>query len=47
MTKLEKGEDESNVKRYTITPSGVLLRKGEELGMFKMGSTIAMIFECP
>ena len=35
------------VKRYTITPSGVFLRKGEKVGMFEMGSTVALIFECP
>ena len=23
------------------------MRKGEEMGMFKMGSTIVMLFECP
>eukprot|EP00347_Sterkiella_histriomuscorum_P005657 403355758 len=34
-------------KKYTITPNGVVLRKGEEIGMFEMGSTVAMIFECP
>ena len=35
------------VRKYTITPQGVLLRKGEQIGMFQMGSTIAMIVECP
>jgi phosphatidylserine decarboxylase len=30
-----------------LTPTGVFLRKGEEIGMFEMGSTIVMMFECP
>ena len=49
LTKLESPLDDSGsvLKRFTITPSGVLLRKGEEIGMFEMGSTIALIFECP
>jgi len=37
----------SAVKRFSITPPGVLLRKGEQIGMFEMGSTIALILECP
>ena len=37
----------SAVKRFSITPQGVLLRKGEQIGMFEMGSTIALILECP
>jgi len=32
---------------YSVTPTGVQLHKGEELGMFNMGSTIALIYECP
>jgi hypothetical protein len=49
LSKLESPLDDSGsvLKRFTITPSGVLLRKGEEIGMFEMGSTIALIFECP
>ena len=34
-------------KTYTVTPTGVYLRKGEELGMFEMGSSIVLLFECP
>ena len=30
-----------------MTPTGVFLRKGEELGMFEMGSSIVLLFECP
>ena len=34
-------------KTYTVTPTGVFLRKGEELGLFEMGSSIVLLFECP
>ena len=34
-------------RTYTVTNEGVFLRKGEEMGMFQMGSTIVMLFECP
>ena len=49
LSKLESPVDAtgSAVKRFTITPQGVLLRKGEQIGMFEMGSTIALILECP
>lgn len=49
LTKLETPTDEKDaaLRRYTITPQGVLLRKGETLGWFEMGSTIALVFECP
>jgi hypothetical protein len=49
ISKLESPLDESGqvFRRYTITPQGVLLRKGEQIGMFEMGSTVALIFECP
>mmetsp|Transcript_37568 Transcript_37568/g.49437 ORF Transcript_37568/g.49437 Transcript_37568/m.49437 type:complete len:125 (-) Transcript_37568:43-417(-) len=33
-------------KTFTVTDGGVFLRKGEEIGMFEMGSTIVMLFEC-
>jgi phosphatidylserine decarboxylase len=49
ISKLESPLDStgSAVKRFSITPQGVLLRKGEQIGMFEMGSTIALILECP
>jgi phosphatidylserine decarboxylase len=48
LSKLENpAESESSLKKYTITPSGVLLRKGECIGWFEMGSTVALVFECP
>lgn len=48
LSKLEQPKSsESTFKRFTITPNGVLLRKGECIGMFEMGSTIALILECP
>lgn len=34
-------------KTFTVTQNGVFLRKGEEIGMFEMGSTIVLLFECP
>jgi len=30
-----------------VTSQGIFLRKGEEMGMFQMGSTIVLLFECP
>ncbi|CDW77311.1 phosphatidylserine decarboxylase [Stylonychia lemnae] len=49
LSKLENPDVEelSRVQRYTITNAGVILKKGEEIGMFEMGSTVGMIFECP
>ena len=48
LSKLETSSTESGVQRtYTVTNEGVFLRKGEEMGMFQMGSTIVMLFECP
>lgn len=51
ISKLENPKDPETenrgVKQYTITPSGVLLRKGELMGMFLMGSSIAILAECP
>ena len=48
VSKLEQpGTTYTQNKTYTVTPNGVFLRKGEEVGMFEMGSTIVMLFECP
>lgn len=48
ISKLEQpGSEFQRMKNFTITPNGVFLRKGEEVGMFQMGSTIVMLFECP
>ena len=48
LSKLESpGEKYLTHKTFTVTPTGVFLRKGEEIGMFEMGSTIVMLFECP
>ena len=33
--------------QYKVSPKGVELAKGEEIGYFRMGSTVAIIFECP
>ena len=32
---------------FTLTSTGIHLSKGEEIGMFEMGSTIVLMFECP
>merc|ERR1712032_572939 len=48
LSKLESpGSAYTTNKTYTVTPTGVFLRKGEELGMFEMGSSIVLLFECP
>ena len=48
VSKLEQpGSSYTRNKTFTVTSNGVFLRKGEEVGMFEMGSTIVMIFECP
>ena len=48
ISKLEQpGNAYSKNKTFTVTSNGVFLRKGEEVGMFEMGSTIVMLFECP
>ena len=48
ISKLEQpGSAYDRNKNFTVTSNGVFLRKGEEVGMFEMGSTIVMLFECP
>jgi hypothetical protein len=57
MSKLEQVEERGffgqildnhkTAKTFTVTPTGVMLRKGEEMGMFNMGSTIVLICEMP
>ena len=48
ISKLEQpGSAYQKNRTFTVTPNGVFLRKGEEVGMFQMGSTIVMMFECP
>jgi len=43
--KLQNPRDETY--GYKMSDQGVVLRKGEEIGTFRMGSTIALLFECP
>lgn len=40
-------ESDKMAKTFTVTPTGVMLRKGEEMGMFNMGSTIVLVCEMP
>ena len=48
MSKLESpGNAYETNRTFTVTENGVFLRKGEELGMFEMGSSIVLLFECP
>ena len=47
VSKLEEPSGGYRHQSYTVTQNGVHLSKGEEIGMFHMGSTIAMILETP
>lgn len=47
LSKLEQPTGSTSQRTYTITNNGVYLRKGEEMGMFEMGSTVVLLFECP
>ena len=48
LSKLESpGSMYDTHRTYTVTENGIFLRKGEELGMFEMGSSIVLLFECP
>ena len=47
LSKLERPDSGVEQRSFTITGEGIFLRKGEEMGMFEMGSTIVMLFECP
>lgn len=47
LSKLEQPGGQMQQRTYTVTNNGVYLRKGEEMGMFEMGSTVVLLFECP
>ena len=48
LSKLESpGNAYETNRTFTVTENGVFLRKGEEIGMFEMGSSIVLLFECP
>lgn len=44
-SKLE--EPEKLLHQYSMTNKGISLKKGQEIGYFKMGSSIMLIFETP
>jgi hypothetical protein len=39
--------NKKGLDHYIKTENGVFLKKGEEIGMFEMGSTVALLIECP
>lgn len=45
-SKLERSSKSTSDHFYSISPQGVELTKGEEIGFFRMGSTVAVVFEC-
>jgi phosphatidylserine decarboxylase len=44
-SKLENPE--KLMQQYTMTNKGINMQKGQEIGYFKMGSSIMLIFETP
>lgn len=40
-------KERSSIEKLQVNSTGVDFRKGEEIGMFEMGSTIVLVFEGP